>query len=308
MHERLNAQSAPSAAAPGRCGCGGKVGPTGECSACRAKRLAGRSESGVSPQGPGRAPPAFRFGDLNVHPQKAAPAPPPQIRVREFATAGPHPGSDKSVREESELQDQNANVSSYTTTANGVRMVVDAQNVGPRPQYPDGFKWTQTIDTNVPLGGATSPYVDPRPNDDAKPFYWTDAEHAASPTQFRDSPSRPAPGAGTTTWDATLCLNGVNEATQTVTTFDCITYGFSRDSAGAVTRQSVGSSWGIGHRRTLASEFPAWRFTTVGHPGTGAIVGGLAGAGIGFLVGGPLGALIGGAIGALGGAILGSFF
>jgi hypothetical protein len=228
--------------------------------------------------------------------------------VREFATAGRTLGAgtipDKSIREESELQDQNASVNTYVTTANGVTMVVDAQNVGPSPKYPDGYKWTQTIDTNVPLGGASSPYVDPRPNDDAKPFYFTDAEHAASPTQFRDSPSRPAPAVGTTTWDATLCLNGVNEATKTVTTFDCITYGFSRDTGGAVTRHSVGSSSGIGHRSTLSSEFPAWTFNTSGHPGTGAILGGLAGAGIGFLLGGPVGALIGGALG----AIVGSFF
>jgi hypothetical protein len=138
-------------------------------------------------------------------------------------------------------------------------MEADAQNVFASPEYPDGFKWTQTIDTNAPAGGATSPYVDPRPNDDAKPFYWTDAEHAAHPTHFIDFPKRPAPATGTTTWDATLCLNGVNEATKTVTTFDCITYGFSRDSSGAITRHGTGTSWGSATAAHWAPSSPPGR-------------------------------------------------
>jgi hypothetical protein len=309
MHERLT-KSTSSFTPPARCACGGKVGSTGECSACREKRLAATRANPAAQAVPGRGPADFRFADLPMYPAMQEPA--PRIRVREFATAGDLAAAestpDKSTREESELQDQSASVSTYVATASGVRMVVDAVGVAPSPRYPSGYKWTQTIDTNVPLGGTTSPYVDPRPNDDTKPFYWTDAEHAASPTQFRDAPSRPAPATGTTTWNATLCLNGVNEATKTATRFDCITYGFSRAPSGAVTRNSVGSSWGGAHRGTLSSEFPDWTFNTVGHAGTGALVGGLAGAGIGFLAGGPIGALIGGALGAIGGAIVGSFF
>ncbi len=38
--------------------------------------------------------------------------------------------------------------------------------------------WIQMVDTNRPAGGSTSPYIDPRPNDDPPPFlplpfYWT---------------------------------------------------------------------------------------------------------------------------------------
>jgi hypothetical protein len=36
--------------------------------------------------------------------------------------------------------------------------------------------WIQLVDTNKPLGGTTTPYIDPRPNDDTLPFYWTLAE------------------------------------------------------------------------------------------------------------------------------------
>ena len=51
-----------------------------------------------------------------------------------------------------------------------------------RASYNDGKPGTanarivQTVRTNVPLGGAKSPYNDPQPPDDKKPFYYTDAE------------------------------------------------------------------------------------------------------------------------------------
>jgi len=168
---------------------------------------------------------------------------------------------DKSFSEESQMQDQNASVTTLVATANGVRIVVEAVGVYTSATYPDGFKWTQTIDTNVPLGGTTSPYVDPRPNDDTKPFYYTDAEHAASPTTFRDRPSRPAPATGTTTWDAILGLNGVDESAKTVTGFDYLTYGFSIDSSGTVTMRNATAGSGANHRSTLSSEFPQWTFS-----------------------------------------------
>ena len=38
------------------------------------------------------------------------------------------------------------------------------------------LNYIQIIHTNDPLGGATSPYLDPQPNDDTLPFYWTNAE------------------------------------------------------------------------------------------------------------------------------------
>lgn len=167
---------------------------------------------------------------------------------------------DKSFGEGSEMQDQNASVTTFAATANGVRIEVEATGVYTSATYPDGFKWTQTIDTNVPKGGTSSPYVDPRPNDDTKPFYYTDAEQVAYPTTFRDSPSRPAPASGATTWEAILGLNGVDESTKTVTGFDYLTYGFSIDSTGSVTLRAPSAGAGANHRSTLSSEFPAWTF------------------------------------------------
>jgi hypothetical protein len=167
---------------------------------------------------------------------------------------------DKSLREGDEKQDQNASLTSITSKTAGLRIEVEATGVTSSPEFPDGFKWTQTIDTNDPMGGTTSPYVDPRPNDDGKPFYYTDAEQVAFPTTFVDNPSRPAPASGTTTWDAILCLNGVDESAKIVTAFDCLTYGFSRDSTGAVTLHGLASASFGAHQATLGSEFSGWTF------------------------------------------------
>ena len=139
-------------------------------------------------------------------------------------------------------------------------MQVEAVDLVSSTDYPDGFKWTQVIDTSDPLGGTTSPYVDPRPNDDSKPFYWTDAEQKSHPTTFIDYPSRPAPASGVTTWDATLALNGVDEGLQIVTMFDRLSYGFTRDSTGTITLRGPTSPASSMDRTTLASEFPGWLF------------------------------------------------
>ena len=196
----------------------------------------------------------------------------PRIEVKSFSYVPPAadrgaahgalraPRPDKCISETGESQDQHASTTTFTAHANGVQIVVEAKGVYTSTEFPEGFKWTQTIDTNAPLGGATSPYVDPRPNDDTKPFYYTDAEHAASPTTFRDRPSRPTPAVGTTDWDAVLCLNGVNEASKVAIGYDYLTYGFSIDTAGKVTTRPARGTGGGVHRSTLAAEFPNWTF------------------------------------------------
>ncbi len=54
--------------------------------------------------------------------------------------------------------------------------------------------FTQFVDTNQPLGGASPPYLDPAPNDDNLPFYWTEAERpgvqSGSMLAFRDFSKR----------------------------------------------------------------------------------------------------------------------
>jgi len=40
------------------------------------------------------------------------------------------------------------------------------------------MRWIQFVSTNVPLGGTSSPYIDPRPNTDKLPFYYTNEDLA----------------------------------------------------------------------------------------------------------------------------------
>jgi hypothetical protein len=237
--EESSFSPAPAHLTQRRCACGGTPGPDGECAACKARRLAGNADA-----------------------RSAEPRRRPSIALRRFEAAPASAAAGDKSEEEGEgaMQDQSASVTAYTFIRNGVRMEVEAPNVYSSPTYPDGFKWTQTITTNAPLGGATSPYVDPHPNDDAKPFYWTDAEQIAHPTTFIDHPQRPAPPTGMTDWDAVLCLNGVDESTKNVTAFDCIGYGFSRGPGGAVTQHGGKSVSSGGHRSVLASEFGDWTF------------------------------------------------
>jgi hypothetical protein len=102
-------------------------------------------------------------------------------------------------------------------------------------------------------------YVDPRPNDDTKPFYWTDAEEAANLGHFEDTPGRPAHPTGTITWDAVLSLGGVNR--KEVTRFDSVGYGFRLDSKGTVTVSGPSSPSDVAnHIGTLATDFPGWTF------------------------------------------------
>jgi hypothetical protein len=199
----------------------------------------------------------FDFQNIKINDKK----PRPRLALKGFSPGRPAAAPDKSLSEGPVMQDQSASVTSLAAEAHGVGIEVEAQGAYTSDEYPDGFKWTQTIDTNVPLGGTTSPYVDPRPNDDTKPFYYTDAEHIRFPSTFHDHPSRPTPATGTTYWYAILGLNGVNEATKTAVGFDYLQYGFTVDSAGTITVSGPTSGGGANHRSTLSSEFADWTFS-----------------------------------------------
>ena len=169
---------------------------------------------------------------------------------------------DKSEAEnEAEEQDQSIDVGTFTERRGGVRIVAEVSGGFDSTDYPDGFKFTQTIETNAPLRGATAPYVDPHPKDDEKPFYWTDAQQRRYPTTFKDHPWRyPPTGSAAKYWQATLALNGVDEATKTVTGFDYITYGFILDAAGNVRLNYPANVDGEDHRQTLAGAWSGWMF------------------------------------------------
>jgi RHS repeat-associated protein len=101
--------------------------------------------------------------------------------------------------------------------------------------YNDGKEGTadaqfvQTVSTNSPLNNAKSPYNDPQPADDNKPFYHTDEDLSRNQNingqdlNFHDIPMRNANKEGAT-WEGelTLAVNS-NEGYKPVVT---ITYGF----------------------------------------------------------------------------------
>lgn len=78
------------------------------------------------------------------------------------------------------------------------------------PNDPETLRWIQLITTTHPLNGATSPYIDPYPNDgtDGAPFYYYEGE-VTDPLHFYDFSSRthplPIPFAPIT-WRAELYL------------------------------------------------------------------------------------------------------
>jgi hypothetical protein len=108
--------------------------------------------------------------------------------------------------------------------------------------------FAQLIDTNVPLGGAGNPYIDPRPNDDTSPFYWTydpflADEHdvhesggangfGAFDMEFLDEPKRTcASHPSMCTWRGDLFMTemtayNAQTGTGTVYVYDGIRYGF----------------------------------------------------------------------------------
>jgi hypothetical protein len=189
--------------------------------------------------------------------------------VRDFSAAQPSLAMgepvrglpDKSFEESAGDQDQSTKVAAFDATAQGVSIQIASEGTAATADFPDGFRWTQVIDTNAAKAGATSPYVDPHPNDDTKPFYYTDAEEKSFPNLFTDSPGRSAPATGTTTWKATLGLDGVNEAKKNVKGFAYLTYGFSIDTAGKVTTSAPVATTGASHRSQLKAEFADWNFS-----------------------------------------------
>ena len=130
-------------------------------------------------------------------------APKPHLDLAAFGfgnaarTFGAFP--DKTAEEKEGEIDQEVDVGTFAAADRGLRIVAEISGGFESTDYPDGFRFTQMIDTNAPLHGATAPYVDPHPNDDTKPFYWTDAEQGRYPTTFKDHPWRNRRRAGSRT-------------------------------------------------------------------------------------------------------------
>jgi hypothetical protein len=113
------------------------------------------------------------------------------------------------------------------------------------------LSWVQTVYRhNQPIGPNPNPFcVDGCTPDDDLPFYWTDAEIAASPnlrTHFSDTPSRNAPSVamGITKWRAIVSIAAVTK--KRVTVWDSLVWGFDMTPAGVVTT--------VGPRKATAHE------------------------------------------------------
>ena len=134
-------------------------------------------------------------------------------------------------------------------------------------EFPDGYRWVQTVTTNSPDGGKHLPepitYVDP-PGEDDKPFYYDAEQEAKLGPHFQDAPARERdPGGRDIDWQAILSLCGVKG--KEVTILDSITYGFTLVVTDDLRLQTTPSlpapAADLGtHLAALRSEFPDWIF------------------------------------------------
>lgn len=179
------------------------------------------------------------------------------ISFRSFSAAALRDGSPDD--EEAMQEDQDALVPSVFEPGKnkrGVHIRVTGGNPAGTPDFPNGIRWVQTIDTNAPLFGQSPPYVDFIPPKDDKPFYFSDAQENAT---FSDNPTRKANGVR---WDATLSLVGVRG--RTITRLDSVNYGFDIDASGTLSLHrpsTTGVASLVIHGDTLRSEYPNWVFS-----------------------------------------------
>jgi hypothetical protein len=217
------------------------------------------NDHGTNPDMPSPGSFGHDFSRIPVH-AKAT------VRIQPVAMSGRLAG-DKITQRNQPKADQSIGAMSVGPTARGIDVSADAVGLYTSADFPDGFRWLQTVTTNdpsnTPVGAPLLPapitYVDPLPNDDTKPFYWTDAEEAKNIGHFEDKPGRPSHPTGTITWNAMLSLGGVNK--KEVTRFDSVAYGFSLDSKGTVSVNGPSSPSSVAsHIGTLAREFSGWTF------------------------------------------------
>ena len=90
---------------------------------------------------------------------------------------------------------------------------------------PATLRFVQMIETDDPATGATSPYIDPYPNDDPTnaplPFYWTEKQTKKYGLTFSDASRRYHPPTSSVTWRGNLYLTSWDGKTPgTVTVHD----------------------------------------------------------------------------------------
>ena len=178
-------------------------------------------------------------------------------QLRSARDVAPRDGSPDDLEEMQDDQDAlTPSVFERGTTGRGVHIRVSGGNPTGTPDFPDGIRWAQTIDTNAPLFGQSPPYVDFILPKDDKPFYFPDAKENAT---FSDNPSRKTNGVY---WDATLSLVGVRG--REITRFDSVNYGFAINASGTLSLHAPSTTGVMSlviHGDTLRSEYPNWVFS-----------------------------------------------
>lgn len=91
---------------------------------------------------------------------------------------------------------------------------------------PLNLRWAQLFDSDM-----SGRHIDPYPNDDDKPFYYTDEQEKTYGLRFVDHPSRPCPcpvGHGHTEFETYLCSYNEGDPTQVIV-HDGIRWGYDVD-------------------------------------------------------------------------------
>jgi RHS repeat-associated protein len=115
--------------------------------------------------------------------------------------------------------------STSTATSGGLNIQVNYNGIEPSSD----IDFMQTVTTNLPAKGASSPYNDPQPADDNKPFYYTDSEKTSYSDKlgkdliFIDSPVRPNSKEGTT-WSGELSVTKKSDGVHSIA--ETLNYGF----------------------------------------------------------------------------------
>jgi len=169
----------------------------------------------------------------------------------------------------SQTSDQKLSVSAFEESLDGVHIEAVASGIDmPDPWVsPDGFRWVQTIATNVPKPPKGPESVD---GDGSTPFYYSYNPGEKDPRTFEDYSHRPVPsGSGTVVWNATLTLVGVDTSKMSLTAYDIRTYGFrlrlrsGTTGVGQVDLVGPKQDWAaLGkHRAVVTAAFPGWSFS-----------------------------------------------
>src|SRR5262245_16847810 len=160
---------------------------------------------------------------------------------------------------------------SFKEAFNAVSLEAEADDLDSFDRdYPDGFRWVQTVITNDPLEGKQPESVDPGRSKLPEPFYYRYLPNVREPGKFDDTVRRSVPAAGKTTeWNATLTLVAVDLKHKWMEAHDIRTYGFKlslrkgmRD-VGNVELVYPKPDWhALGkHAAIVKLEYPAWTFS-----------------------------------------------